>query len=270
MKRPCLTLIELLVVIAIIILLAAMLLPSLQSVRQQAKTVICASNIKNLLHIGLLNYENENETFPHAFCKESEQSPPPGGYYSGVFIKDRRGWWWFNFIGDFYRERSTVDTIIKCPSKRLTDNILSNNILCGNYGVNQYICKIWTSSSEGDFTGTPLRSSNISNPAEALLIVDSGYIMINWWHACDAPPVTLGNLMNAETAYVPGLWINANRNLQPGQEKDAINGRHPNRTVNVGFVDGHLSREKADDLFVEKISDDEYKNLSPLWVPKIK
>ncbi len=268
MKRPCLTLIELLVVIAIITLLVAMLLPSLRSIRQQAKAVICGLNIKNLLHTGLLNYENENETLPYTFYKEPFQEPPPGGY-PGNPLYDRQGWWWFNFIGEFYRKRDTVGTIVKCPSKQLTNHTLKNDILCGNYGVNQYICKSSTSDIGDDFVGTPLRSSNISNPTETLLIVDSGYSMINWCHACDEPPVILGSTMIEETAYVPGLWINTNRNLKPGQEKDAIKGRHPNKTVNVGFVDGHISREKADDLFVEKTGDD-YKNLSPLLVPKIK
>jgi hypothetical protein len=35
----------------------------------------------------------------------------------------------------------------------------------------------------------------------------------------------------------------------------------------VGFADGHISRIKVDDLFVEKTADD-YKNKIPLWVPK--
>jgi prepilin-type processing-associated H-X9-DG protein len=269
MKRPCLTLIELLVVIAIITFLIAMLLPSLHSIRQQAKAVICGLNIRNLLHTGLLNYENENETLPYSFYKKPFQNPPPGGY-PGHPVLDKPGWWWFNFIGEYYRKRGTVDTIVKCPSKKLTDQMLNSDILCGNYGINQSICKSSTSSIGDDFTGTPLSSSNISNPIETLLIVDSGYSMINWCHACDVPPVTLGNDPIEETAYVPGLCINDGRDLRPGQKKDAINGRHPNKTVNVGFVDGHVSRLKADDLLVEKIGTNNYKNISPLWVPKIK
>jgi len=50
-------------------------------------------------------------------------------------------------------------------------------------------------------------------------------------------------------------------------QQDAIYGRHPNKTVNVGFADGHVSRTKANDLFVEKTNDG-YTNKSPLWVPK--
>jgi prepilin-type processing-associated H-X9-DG protein len=118
-----------------------------------------------------------------------------------------------------------------------------------------------------EFIGTPLRSSDIVRPGETLLIVDSGYALISWWHATDNPPIALGVKPIADTSYVPGLWINGNRNLLPSQKYDAINGRHPGKTVNVGFVDGHVSRKKADDLFVEKTGDG-YKNKSPLWVPK--
>jgi prepilin-type processing-associated H-X9-DG protein len=135
--------------------------------------------------------------------------------------------------------------------------------------MNRSICKSFDDRQKNreEFVGTPLRSSNIPRSGETLLLVDSGYSLISWWHAADKPPVALGNTVIEDAAYIPGLWINKDRNLWPGQEKDAMNGRHLNKTVNVGFVDGHVSRTKADGLFVEKTGDD-YRNKSPLWVPK--
>jgi len=70
-----------------------------------------------------------------------------------------------------------------------------------------------------------------------------------------------------DSAYIPGLEINADRKLWPGQTRDAIGGRHPNKTVNVGFVDGHVARKKASELLVEKTGEDDY-DYSPLWGPK--
>ena len=166
----------------------------------------------------------------------------------------------------FFNKADSKKTVLRCPSKRLNSPKLKNNILCGNYGVNQSICKSSRGGSS-QFIGAPLSTSDILRPGETLLIVDSGYSMINWWHATDATPVSLGSIIIEDAAYIPGLRINAERDLWPGQEHDAINGRHPNRSVNVGFADGHVSRIEADDLFVQKIGDS-YKNLRPLWLPK--
>ena len=110
-------------------------------------------------------------------------------------------------------------------------------------------------------------SSDIPRPVQTLLIVDSGYSIISWWHVTDVPPVALDGKIIEDTAYIPGLEINKDRDLWPGQEEDAIGGRHPNKTVNIGFADGHSKCTIAVDLFVEK-TDDTYTNRSPLWLPK--
>lgn len=268
MRRFSFTLTELLAVVAIIALLMAVLLPALRSSREKAKAVLCGSNIKQLLN-GLLSYEAENQILPYSFNNKTVSGSPPEGYPGHGQI-DRRGWWWFSFIEGFYRKSAGKRTVVCCPSKRLNDNpMLINNILCGNYGINRSVCKSSDDrqSQREEFVGIPLRSSNISRPSETLLLVDSGYAMICWWQATDKPPVTLDNIIIEDTSYIPGLWINKDRNLLPGQMYDAIYGRHPNKTVNVGFVDGHVKRIEADNLFIEKINST-YKNKSPLWVPK--
>ena len=108
---------------------------------------------------------------------------------------------------------------------------------------------------------------DIPHPSQTLLIVDSGYSIISWWHSTDVPPITLDKRNIEDTAYVPGLKINKDKNLKSGQIHDAINGRHLNKKVNIGFTDGHVARKKADDLCVEKEGDN-YRNRSPLWMPE--
>jgi len=263
MRRVAFTLIELLVVITTIVLLMAIFAPGLQSSKMRVRTVLCGSNIKQLL-LALAVYETENKTLP--FSYNDSLIPPPGGY-AGYIQYDRMGWWWFNYIAEYSRKDKGKRNVLQCPSKNLRNPKLKNNILCGNYGVNQSICKSSSGrKSWAKFIGKPLSTTDLPHPGQTLLIVDSGYSMINWWHAADTPPVSLGNIIIEDTAYIPGLKINEERLLWPGQERDAIEGRHPNKTVNVGFADGHTNRTKAATLLVEKTADG-YKNRSPLWQP---
>jgi len=75
MKSTGFTLIELLVVISIVALLMAILAPASQSARQQARTVLCGLNIKQLA-LGLFAYEAENQTLPYGF--HNTLTPPLG------------------------------------------------------------------------------------------------------------------------------------------------------------------------------------------------
>ncbi|MBN2592778.1 MAG: DUF1559 domain-containing protein [Sedimentisphaerales bacterium] len=250
--------------IAMVALLLAILIPVLNSIKKRARMLTCSSNIR-VLTLGLIMYENKNEAFPYGFSYSSSQ---PHGGYAGHAAQDRIGWWWLNLLDEYIRKSKGKSTVFNCPSKQLNHPLLKENILCGNYGVNLSICKNSDDTpTKKEFVGPPLGDEDIPRPSQSLLIVDSGYSIISWWHAADVPPVALNSIMIEDTAYVPGLKINKDKKLKPGQEQDAIDGRHPNKTVNVGFADGHVARKKADDLFVEKAADT-YTNKIPFWSPK--
>jgi len=261
MKRPGFTLIELLVVIGIIAIIVALSVAALNASRQQAKTALCGARIKQVT-LDLLMYDADHGRFPCGFADSF--TVPPGGY-PGDPSRDRMGWWWFHFLRGY---DGTKEPLLHCPSKSLSDPGLKRSVLYANYGANRSVFKSSGETQQQqkkEFVGTPLSSSDVTEGT--LLIVDSGYSVTSWWHAADVPPSSLDSGRGEDTAYVPGLEINKTRKLLAGQQQDAIHGRHPNKTVNVGFGDNHVSTLKAEDLLVRKNSDG-YANRSPLWSPK--
>ncbi len=189
--------------------------------------------------------------------------------FLGNAIYDSPGWWWLNYIEDQSKEDLEANSLFWCPSRKMKENMFKHNVLVANYGVNQSICRVSiTNEKQSEFTGSPLSSADIQFPSQTLLIVDSGYATINWYHVTNSPPVSLGKSME-DHSYLPGLEMNKNRNLLPELDDDAINGRHLGKKVNIGYVDGHVDCLKAEDLFIEKTPGG-YKNLSPLWVPQRK
>jgi prepilin-type N-terminal cleavage/methylation domain-containing protein/prepilin-type processing-associated H-X9-DG protein len=268
MKREGFTLIELLMVIVVILLMIALILPACQRSRQQAKTLKCRSNLRQLALDLIIYHDENNGTFPNAINSSmyTRQKNPPSGGHAGDASQDRKGWWWFNYLKtDYSRKNFKKKSVIWCPSRDINNRRLERNVLCANYAVNQSICKsISDSRKQTEFIGKPLGMSDIQRPSETLLIFDCGYSMIKWWHVTNIPPEPLGNKIG-DHAYIPGLKINEEKKKWPGLEGDAINGRHPKKTINAGFPDGHVDGKGADELFVEK-TDAGY-NLFPLWRP---
>ncbi len=70
-NRAAFTLIELLVVISILVLLMAILLPTLQRVRNQARAVVCHANLRQWGTLLALYVEDNQGRFPRAFITTS-------------------------------------------------------------------------------------------------------------------------------------------------------------------------------------------------------
>jgi len=264
MKSSGFTLVELIVVISIVALLAALLLPVTQNARRQAQSTVCQSNIRQLV-LEFQQYEAEHFTLPYGFDM-SYPGEPEGGFSYNLLI-DVPGWYWFDFLRTS-RYRSDQDKrILQCPSKVQTDDTLNEGLLCGNYGANRSLCPSFYDMKRyrESFGGPPRSTADIRRPGSTLLLVDSGYTLICWWHARNDPLMEFSGPFISDTAYIPGLSVNKDRDLLPGQIDDAIGGRHPSKTVNAGFADGHVDRKRADDLLVEKVDDDQYRNRAPLW-----
>ena len=70
------TLVELLVVVAIIVMLIAILLPSLSRARQQAVAVRCLSNLRQMVTAAQTYAAGNGDSYPFALCPQPD--PPPG------------------------------------------------------------------------------------------------------------------------------------------------------------------------------------------------
>lgn len=269
MKKDGFTLVEMLIVISIIAFLLAVVLPVFSFAGRLARGVICRGNVRS---IGLAFdlYHTTHGAFPSAVLPTLVPGPEePMMDYS----VDWGGRWWPQALDIVPVRFSDQKHILRCPSKSYTRLKYKYNDLWGNYGANWSICKSphdAVATPFPEFSGMPLKRTSIHGPDKTLLLADSGYALLAWVHTLPdshaRAPRSSYEAFNV--AYVPGASVNAQNFLWPEQKADAIDGRHPGRTVNCLFVDGHTEKRKADDLVVLPLDHGQVENLTPLWKPR--
>ena len=152
------TLIELLVVIAIIAILAAVLLPALQSARARAQGVNCVSNAKQLGGIYLFYADDYNSYLP---CRDNLI----GGFTpAGESISAKN---WLDGVVLYYLSRQNASTekvdVLRCPVEYADVDITTN------YGLNYLIA---TDNGKG------LKISSLKSPSQTAMLVE------NYGHLC--------------------------------------------------------------------------------------
>lgn len=115
-QRSGFTLVELLVVIGIIAVLISILMPALSRAREQAQTIQCLSNMRQL-GAGCMMYSNANNGVVIPFdCRDFAVSTPtaisPGDYWTTILVA-------FNYVT--YPQANTAEnaaaaTVFHCPS----------------------------------------------------------------------------------------------------------------------------------------------------------
>ena len=107
-RKSGFTLIELLVVISVIVLLMAILLPTLERVKRQAKAVVCQSNLRQSGIIWAAYTDDYNGCFPGGLRGQST----PSSNFSPIRTAPY-GWWWGDGGGYWYR--LGADGLCCCP-----------------------------------------------------------------------------------------------------------------------------------------------------------
>ncbi|MCD4831344.1 MAG: type II secretion system GspH family protein [Anaerohalosphaeraceae bacterium] len=258
-RKKAFTLVELLVVISIIAMLLSILMPSLGRARDMAKEIVGLAHQASF-HTGLSLYaEDFNGYLPLASEPVSYVDEPLGGWwYSSISNPDTPISWYGNGYQRFWQQTAAGYLgeqwdIFKCPASKCVgphDTGTKDARYAGHYGTSVGIMAKGKLNEDVPHK----KVVNFKSLSGKAMIFDSGAYTITR----DSARCPTGFFH-----YMPGYRKNENGSANgwafesdfgtQGYDRDIYKGRHPGRTINITWLDGHGSNMNVDD-FVDKDS----------------
>ncbi len=249
------TLIELLVVISIIALLLSILMPSLRKVKEQAKTVVCLSNLKQWSVVFEMYLGDNGEKFMRGWDEGATE------------IDDQ----WYNAL----RPYCDVVKLLLCPRAARFASKSQPGITwpqsqfeawgafpdppgwqvnpgdAGSYGINAWLCNPEDNTLVyPEMEQVRWRTSRVSNASQIPVLFDSLWM--------DAWPESTDPVL----AYEPDAWLHD----WAGIGRFCI-VRHPHG-INMLFLDSHSEKTSLRTLWEKKWHREYDKSLGPDNFPK--
>ena len=241
-KTKAFTLVEVLMVIFTIGLLMAILLPALSSARSGAYSVVCRSNLRQLV-LANIGYSNEND----GFCvpAASDIWDGAGGYHRWHGVRDNKNEPFDPLRGPLV-EYLSDGKVKECPGKvRFVKGKKWGESFekgCGGYGYNMpYLGSgLWQAGLDfKEMYRQTTRMLKISKPNKTLMFADC------------AMSLEEGSYIEYSFAEPPYFVMNGQ--LFTGMySSPSIHFRHRGQ-ANIGWSDGHISSKEIAELSEENI-----------------
>ncbi len=232
------TLIELLIVVAIIAILAGMLLPALNSARERARTIQCASNLKSF-GTALNGYQNDNDSY-NCYSRQQKVAGAEFTNKQGFHISlakylgiNLTGMTHIGSDGTFANAKPTIKAAI-CPAANLEMSYFGNNVNL-TYTINGTDAtdipdgpRISGYCSGNSYLISPVKADRLRGKVSQIMIfADSGE----------------GDYSSANRGETPWFRVsNLKSNDLIGLD-DKIKQRH-NKGCNMTMLDGHVAYRK--------------------------